>query len=132
MLKEEFEALKGIVVSSSTYAEIEKLYADSSLDKQSFCESFTYDQIAGATRRADLANNAEVYHLKLRIEQLEREKAEMRACLRNSNDLLKALVKDCNRRFEALGNTAESLALLAGYRVANPSFTSILRHFVRT
>ena len=45
MNKQEFEARVGVEVDIQTYAEIEKLYMDSPLDKDAFCKKVKRDNI---------------------------------------------------------------------------------------
>lgn len=45
MLKEEFESRVGVEVDFETYAEIEKLYMESPLDKDAFCKKVKRDNL---------------------------------------------------------------------------------------
>jgi len=118
MLKQEFEALAKVSVSCAVYAQVEKAYMDSNLDKQAFCASDEVkDIIASATSQADMLQILEKAALEKRIEKLERDKEELRRFL----DLERILRGYDHQKFTqvqtAISTLAENLTTISNYRL---------------
>ena len=84
MLREEFTALTGIHPTSALYAQIEKRYMDSDLDKVEFCKAFKKDlngMATGAQRDADIATWMAEDKARTEIAALEEKIAKLEAQL---------------------------------------------------
>lgn len=76
MLKEEFEARVGVEVDLETYAEIEKMYMDSPLDKDAFCKKVKRDNLIIKIQQKKINSLAEIISKLAEVGMAYKEQAD--------------------------------------------------------